>query len=102
MTMTPIEYILQHNIVRELIDAYNVNSDYKDDLQQHIYLILLQYDQNKLQTIIDKNQIKFFIARIITNQWFSKTSSFFKTFKKYNLLKQSNNATDTEEPQILD
>lgn len=93
--MTPIETILKDKTVEELISAYNVNSKYKDDLIQHIYLILLEYDQSKLQTLIDNNQIRFFIARIIRNQWFSKTSTFYKLFKKYD---QHNEITTVEEP----
>lgn len=81
--MTAIDYIIENKIVENLIDAYNIPDTYKDDLAQEIYLIILQYDTNTLQKLYEKKQLKFYIAKIITNQFFSKTSSFYKTYKKY-------------------
>lgn len=81
--MTAIDYIIENKIVENLIDAYNIPDTYKDDLIQEIYLIILQYDTNTLQQLYEKKQLKYYIAKIITNQFFSKTSSFYKTYKKY-------------------
>lgn len=97
----PVLTIINQNLVEELVSAYSVNSQYKDDLIQEIYLILLEYDKDKLQKLINDKQIKFFIARIIRNQWFSKTSTFFKQFKKYNSLKDSN-TVDDDKPEETD
>lgn len=85
-----IDIIIKEQYVETLIDAYNVSSVYKDDLIQEIYLILLQYDKQKLMDIYNKKQLKFFIAKIITNQFNSQTSVFFKLYKKYNKLKDEN------------
>ena len=43
------------------------------------------YDSNKekIETLIDKNELIFWIARIMVNQYHSKTSPFFKKYRKY-------------------
>ena len=82
--MDIIDTILEENIVASLIDAYNISPLYKDDLAQEIWLILLGYDKDKLKELHTKNQLRFFIAKIITNQYFSKTSTFYKKYKKFN------------------
>lgn len=69
--------------VTTMIDNMVVKDMHKDDLFQEIILILLEYDNKKLEAIYDKNQIKFFIARIICNQYYSVHSYFYKQYKKY-------------------
>ena len=95
----PIDYILKHDIVNDIIGNIGVATDMKDDLAQEIYLILLEYDQDKLQEMINNNQIKFFISRIITNQYNSKTSIFYKKYKKplINKLKTIDEILEDEE-----
>ena len=82
--MKPVEKIANQRIVEEIIHNMGIPSQYKDDLIQHTYMILLEYNQDILKQMIDKGEIKFFISRIITNQYYSKTSSFFKLYKKNN------------------
>jgi hypothetical protein len=45
------------------------------------------YTEEKLQEAIDKKQINFIITSIMKNQWFSKTSPFYRQYKKPNLKK---------------
>ena len=49
--MDIIDTILEENIVASLIDAYNISPLYKDDLAQEIWLILLDYDKDKLKEL---------------------------------------------------
>lgn len=60
----------------------NLSADLTD-LSQLIYLILLEYDDAKLQDLWENKEIKFFIAAIIRNQYYSKTSTFYRIFRKY-------------------
>jgi hypothetical protein len=65
-----------------------VDTDYFDDLCQEVYFILCTgYTEEKLQEAIDKKQINFIITSIMKNQWFSKTSPFYRQYKKPNLKK---------------
>lgn len=61
-----------------------------DDLEQEVYAILLEYDSDKIIEMYNKKQLKFFIIGIITRQYFSKTSPFYKKYKKYYSLVDSN------------
>lgn len=60
----------------------SLNADLKD-LVQMIYLILLEYDEEKLQDLWNNNQISFFLARIIINQFRSSNSPFHTIFRKF-------------------
>lgn len=53
------------------------------DLCQMVYLILLEYDESKLQDLWENEQINFFLARIIINQYRSSNSPFHTIFRKY-------------------
>lgn len=54
-----------------------------DDLVQMVYLILLEYEESKLQDLWEKEQINYFIARIILNQYRSSNSPFHAVFRRY-------------------
>ena len=94
------QIIAEEKLIEQLIDKYNVKTIYKDDLAQEIYLIILTKDESKLKEMYDNNQLNFYLARIISNQYFSKTSMFYKDYKKYNMNK--NESTDNTLPEIAD
>lgn len=93
-----VEKLARNRVVEDMIKNMNIN-DYPDDLAQEIYLILLEYDKEKIEEMYNKNQINFFISRIITNQAFSKNSPFYLNYKKWDLNKEDldfENDADTE------
>lgn len=92
--------IAKEKLIESLITKYKVNPKYKEDLIQEIYLIVLQKPPDMLKELYDKKQINFYLAKIITNQYFSKTSKFYKDYKKYNMVKD--NDTDTTKLEIPD
>ena len=65
------------NIARQPLDA-----DLRD-LAQMVYLILLEYDEAKIQDLWNNGQINFFLARIIVNQYRSSNSPFHMIFRRY-------------------
>jgi hypothetical protein len=83
--------IANERLVEDICKNIGVAEKYMDDFVQEMYLILLEYDQNKLQEIYDKGQLNFFLTRIIKNQWCSKTSTFYRTYRKYYNLIDGNN-----------
>lgn len=93
-----VDKLARNRVVEDMIKNMNIN-DYPDDLAQEIYLILLEYDKDKIEDIYNKNQINFFISRIITNQAFSKNSPFYLNYKKWDFNKEEldfENDADTE------
>ena len=82
-----IETIAQERMVETMVQniahqALNADADLAD-LCQMVYLILLEYDEDKLQDLWEHNQIRFFLARIIVNQYRSSNSPFHSTFRKF-------------------
>ena len=93
-----VDKLARNRVVEDMIKNMNIN-DYPDDLAQEIYLILLEYDKEKIEEMYNKNQINFFISRIITNQAFSKNSPFYLNYKKWDFNKEDldfDNDADTE------
>lgn len=83
--------IANEKLVETICKNIGVSPKYMDDFVQEIYLILLEYNQEKLQSIYDKGQLNFFLTRIIKNQYFSNTSPFFKKYRKYYDMVDDNN-----------
>lgn len=96
--------IANERLVEEICKNLGVSPKYMDDLVQEIYLILLEYNQEKLQYIYDKGQLNFFLTRIIKNQYFSNTSPFFKKYRKYYDMVDDNNVVmyDVEDDRCTD
>lgn len=84
MTNQEIVYCLSFSgLVEDITRNIRVTSDYYDDFVQETYEILLEYNNEKLSSIFEKNQIKFFVARICLNNWNSRTSPFYTKYKKH-------------------
>ena len=81
---TIIETLAKDRRVEALVENiahHSLTADLKD-LCQMVYLILLEYDESKLQDLWENDQINFFIARIILNQYRSSNSPFHAIFRK--------------------
>ena len=55
----------------------------KDDLLSFVIEELYKCDQDRIDQIIEKNQLTFYIARVMLNQYHSKTSRYYYKYKKY-------------------
>lgn len=54
------------------------------DLAQMVYEVLLNYDGGKIEEMHEYGQLRFFIARIITNQFRSSNSPYHRVYRRYN------------------
>lgn len=54
-----------------------------EELYQECIVILLQYDSEKIQGLIDRNQLKYFFISIVIRQYISTTSPFHLKFRKH-------------------
>ena len=82
---TIIETLANDRRVEALVENiahHSLTADLKD-LCQMVYVILLEYDESKLQDLWENDQINFFIARIILNQYRSSNSPFHAICRKY-------------------
>lgn len=53
-----------------------------EDLVQMVYLILLEYDEDKIRNLHEHGEMRFFIARVILNQYRSQSSPFYRLFRQ--------------------
>ncbi len=53
------------------------------DLVQIIYFALLQTDAKRLEELTTSGGIKFYIVRMIQNQYFSKNSPFYMEIRRF-------------------
>ena len=80
-----IETLAKERRVEALVENiahHSLTADLKD-LCQMVYLVLLEYDETKLLDLWENNQINFFLARIIINQYRSSNSPFHYIFRKF-------------------
>ena len=83
-----VNEIAKGKMVEQMVQniAHQSLSDDLKDLCQMVYLILLEYDEQKLQDLWSNNQMNFFLARIIINQFRSSNSPFHTIYRKFQSL----------------
>lgn len=69
--------------LREICENMKVSTNDIDDFVQEIYMILLEYDRDKIVELYKKNQLRYFIVGIVSRQYNSCTSPYYKKYKKY-------------------
>ena len=80
-----IEILAKEKRVEALVENIahqTLTADLKD-LCQMVYIILLEYDETKILDLWENNQINFFLARIIINQYRSSNSPFHAIYRKH-------------------
>lgn len=82
---TIIETLAKERRVEAMVEniAHHYLTQDLKDLCQMVYIILLEYDESKLQDLWENDQINFFLARIILNQYRSSNSPFHTVFRKF-------------------
>lgn len=85
-----MQEVYEENIVRDIITNMRVKSNDIDDLEQEIYMILLEYNRDRIIELYEKKQLRYFIVGIVSRQYNSSTSPFYKKYKKYYTLIDGN------------
>lgn len=80
-----IETLAKERRVEQLVEniAHHALTTDLKDLSQMVYLILLEYDEQKIIDLWEHQQINFFLARIIINQYRSSNSPFHTIYRKH-------------------
>lgn len=80
-----IEILAKERRVETMIEniAHQPLSSDLKDLSQMVYIILLEYDEKKLQDLFEHDQMNFFLARIIVNQYRSSNSPYHTIYRKF-------------------
>jgi hypothetical protein len=83
------------------------NYDLKDDLKQELFIILLNYKEEKIKDAIKNFYIDYLIINILMKMYRSNTSPFSITYKKHlqkttELINDVPQETNIEEPPTID
>lgn len=88
MTNTEIlEIYLKNRLILTCCECQFANlekeRDNFDDFFQDLCLIILEYDNEKLNKIHEEQHFNAFLTRIIQNNLFSVTSPYYKQYRKF-------------------
>ena len=76
------EAIITSKIVEKMVRKVERNSSYVNDVINDIYIVLLEINPDTLIELYNKNEINYYISRIVTNQ-LSKNGQLSKKYKKW-------------------
>jgi DNA-directed RNA polymerase specialized sigma24 family protein len=85
--MTLLNKYIQDNYqsLKQVVMNITRNHELADELFHYTLTIMLEYDQKKMDEIVNKKHAKFFFISILINQWNSSTSPFYKQYRKHNI-----------------
>ena len=76
------EAIITSKIVEKMVHKVERNSSYVDDVINDIYIVLLEMNPDTLIELYNKNEINYYISRIVTNQ-LSRNGQLNKKYKQW-------------------
>ena len=92
---------LVERIVNKLLSSSKNPFDCSEDLIQDIYLLLLQKDDDLIVNLYNKEEIAYYLLRVVRNQLLSKNSKYYYTYIKLGAqsddLTQAANTITTED-----
>ena len=87
---------LVDRIVTKLLSSSKNPFDCPEDLIQDVYLLLLQKDDNLIVNLYNKEEIGFYLLKIVRNQLLSKNSPYYQKYIRF----QSNSDDISEAAHI--
>lgn len=72
-------------ICTNVAHARNLDQDLKD-LAQHVYFVLLEYQEEKVLALWKAGTLRFFVARIVLNQYRCPRSAFRKEIREFGVM----------------
>ena len=92
--------------------AYNITGGkYSEDLLSFVIEELYKCDKERIEAIVRKKQMTFYVVRIMINQFHSKTSRYYYKYRKYyeyhvsgivEAISPDNVDTDIESKQLVE
>lgn len=92
-----IQMLAKEGVIEEITEhiAGRIGENERD-LIQDIYVYLLELPDEKLKGMQDRKEMRWYITRMILNQYNSKTSDFYKKYRKSQLERTEDNHRDTD------
>lgn len=84
MTKSSVINILAHNkVIEKLVKQYNFSSPYCKDLCQDLYIELLNKEDKLIVGLYERNEIEYYIRKMISNNVNSVTSPFYRQYERF-------------------
>lgn len=81
-----VDIYLENGLIRTCVEcqfAAMKDKQFREDFYQDLVVILLDYPNEKLQDAHNNNKMNALISAICLRQLFSRTSPFYKSYKKF-------------------
>lgn len=88
-------YTLIRTCCRFQVNKYSIPYDLHNDVLQLVCLVILEYDNTKLNKIVEENHLNAFVTGILVRQLYSKNSPFYREFRKFQNITSSIDDFDT-------
>ena len=88
-------YALIRTSCRFQVNKYSIPLDLHNDVLQLVCLVILEYDNAKLNKIVEENHLNAFVTGILTRQLYSRNSPFYREFRKFQNITSSIDDFDT-------
>ena len=94
-------YSLIRTCCRFQVNKYSIPHELHDDVLQLVCLVILEYDNAKLNKIVEENHLNAFVTGILVRQLYSKNSPFYREFRKFQNITSSIDDFDTNTWSVL-
>ena len=78
-----INILARNKVIERLVKQYNFSSPYCKDLCQDLYIELLNKEDKLIVGLYERNEIEYYIRKMISNNVNSSTSPFYKNYEKF-------------------
>lgn len=78
-----IDILANNKVIEKLVKQYNFSSPYCKDLCQDLYIELLNKEESLIVGLYERNEIEYYIRKMISNNVNSSTSPFYKNYEKF-------------------
>lgn len=78
-----IDILARNKVIEKLVKRHNFSSPYCKDLSQDLYIELLNKDDKLIVGLYERNEIEYYIRKMISNNINSSTSPFYKNYEKF-------------------
>lgn len=76
-----IEELAKKGTVSQILQNIGCTGANAEDLSQDIFFSLLTKDEELIQRLYEKDELRYYITKIATNNFNSRTSPFYTTYK---------------------
>lgn len=94
-------YSLIRTCCRFQVNKFSIPQDLHDDVLQLVCLVILEYDNAKLNKIVEEKHLNAFVTGILVRQLYSKNSPFYREFRKFQNITSSIDDFDTNTWSVL-